>query len=85
MTFIENPIKKNILKVFGKEPESLDELAKCVIAVINSKLDRNKKEVKVSGFAWDISYSELVRNTYSSPFGYDKNWRGVSGAPKGYP
>lgn len=91
---MKNPIKQNILKVYGREPETLDELARCVIAVIESQengdiFDRKRRTVpkfhKVLGFAWDVRYSDRVSNTHSSPEGYPHNWGGKEELPKGYP
>jgi len=82
-------IKERILQVYGREPESLDELARCVIAVIeNQKNDdygQGGKNYRVAGFAWDIHYRDLVSNTHSSPAGLPQNWRGEAHLPKGYP
>ena len=58
-----NLVKSNILKIFKKEPETLDELAQCVIAVIESN------NVKVIGFQWDIKFGD-VPNTHHSPVGF---------------
>lgn len=91
---MNKPIKSNILKVYGREPETLDELARCVIAVIESqengdiferKNRKVKKMFKVLGFAWDICYTEGVSNTHSSPEGHPQNWRQTDGIPKCYP
>ena len=92
------PIKDNILKIFGKEPESLDELARCVIAVINSQPNRDpwhkpRKNSKpreynnheVVSFAWEMSYSDKVSNTHSAPEGYPQNWGCEPELPHGYP
>jgi hypothetical protein len=91
---MNKPIKSNILKVYGREPETLDELARCVIAMLESQengdiFERKKRNVKkmykVSGFAWDIRYSELVSNTHSNPEGYPGNFMNKPNLPKGYP
>lgn len=89
-------IKDNLLKVYGREPRDLDDLAHCVIAVINSQINRDswsrKKKVTedrphcVVGFAWDIKWSPSVSNSHSSPEGYPQNWgRDKKGVPEGYP
>ena len=90
------PIKDNVLKVYGREPRDLDDLAHCVIAVINSQINRdswsrkkkqdNDKTHRVVGFAWDIKWSPEVSNSHSSPEGYPQNWgRNKKGVPEGYP
>ena len=87
------PIKENILRVFGRDPETLDELAECVIAVINNQPNQGRGEKKrktaanhrVVGFAWDISYSDRVSNSHSSPEGLPQNFTGREGVPRHYP
>jgi hypothetical protein len=85
-----NP-KELILKAFGKEPETLDEIAQSVIATVNSQKDRNGKQIKLSGFSWNISYRSSVRNSHDAPVGYPKKWssfdKGPNGEelPNGYP
>jgi hypothetical protein len=92
---MNKPIKSNILKVYGREPETLDELARCVIAVIEGQENgdisfdrrgskRKLSHYKVVGFAWDIRYSDLVSNTHSSPEGYPHNFMRKEELPKGY-
>jgi len=89
-------IKDNLLNVYVREPRTLDDLAHCVIAVINSQTNRDswsrKKKVtedrphRVLGFAWDIRWSPSVSNSHSSPEGYPQNWgRNKPGVPEGYP
>ena len=95
---MKKPIKENILKVYGREPKSLGELAQCVIEVIDSQENRDHwynpkkhkprefKNHKVVGFAWDVSRSEEVSNTHSAPEGYPQNWaRRDESLPKSYP
>lgn len=82
------PIRSNILKVFGKDPESMDELAQCIIAVIENQFNgssKSAKKYKVLGFAWDLRHSMCVSNTHSSPEGHPQNFRVDSNLPKGYP
>lgn len=97
---MNKPIKQNILKVFGRDPQSLDELAQCVIAVINSQENRDHwyKEPgpqskkprrkfdnhRVVGFAWDVRRRD-VSNSHSAPEGYPENWGAREGLPKAYP
>lgn len=85
--------KDYILSVYGREPETLDELAQCVIAVINSQLNgvphskssKKPANYRVVGFCWEIAHRELVCNTHSSPEGYPLNWERRHDVPKGYP
>jgi hypothetical protein len=90
-----HPRKQYILDVYGCEPETLDEVAKCVIAVINncdsgdryerkSKIEGVKK-LKVLGFSWDITYGE-ASNSHSAPLNGKTNWSGRDKtAPRYYP
>lgn len=73
-----NLVKSNILKIFKKEPETLNELAQCVIAVIE------KNNVKVLGFQWDIKFGD-VPNTHHSPVGFPLNWGRERDKPLHYP
>jgi hypothetical protein len=91
---MNKPLKENILQVYGREPETLDELARCVIHMIESQENVDlirrknrsvKKMHKVLGFAWDIRYSDSVGNSHSSPEGYSQNWRRKENVPMGYP
>lgn len=91
---MNKPYKENILRVYGREPETLDELARCVISMIESqengdRFERKKPNVKkmykVLGFAWDVQYSDMVSNSHSAPEGYPQNWGRDETVPKGYP
>ena len=79
------PRKARILEIFGREPGTLDELAQCVVAVINHNIGA-KSPARVVGFAWDVRHSDKVSITHSSPEGYPHNWGGRDpDAPRGYP
>jgi hypothetical protein len=86
-------IKEKIIQTYGREPETLDELAQCVIKIIESKVngahyDPNYKgtRYRVLGLAWDISHSSLVSNSHSAPEGRLENWCGrIPDEPRGYP
>jgi len=60
--------KENILKIYGHEPTSLDDLANCVIAMIETHTDRKKRDVKVTGFSWEIHYDPCISNTLHQSF-----------------
>lgn len=85
-------IKKRILNICGQEPNSLEDLAECVITVINQQpVDRYKRsyrteQIKIAGFRWDIAHSDSVSNTHDCPIDGVTNWAGrVKDAPRGYP
>jgi len=88
-----HPKKKHIIDVYGKEPETLDELAQCVIAVIEAEKNTDNwprknsrtKNFKVDGFAWDIHWIDRVPNTHSSPINGIQNWEKEPNKPFGYP
>lgn len=92
-----NKKMKEIVEIFGKEPESLDELAHCVIAVIKSQKNsdwptsRNGKykifkNHNVVGFCWDIIYDESVSNSHWCPVEGVMNWgRRDKSSPTEYP
>ena len=72
--------KQKVLDIFGKDPEDLDELAECVITVINKQTDNS-----VIGFCWCINFDE-VRNTHNCPANGKTNWGGRNPrVPTSYP
>lgn len=74
-----HPKIQHIVDVYGKLPETLDEVAESVIAVV-SQTD------PVVGFAWDINYNPKCSNTHYAPHNGKTNWGGhVKGAPRNYP
>lgn len=83
--------KQHILKVFGKEPSTPEELAQCIIKVIESQFNSSfgsskaGKHYKVLGLAWNITFSESVSNSHNAPEGYPTNWSSKKSLPKGYP
>lgn len=86
-----HPRKQRVLDVFGRDPETLDELAHCVIKVIEScwassrwdHTPENQECCKVVGFSWDIKMHR-VSNTHSAPLDGVQNWGGKDGVPTGY-
>lgn len=77
-----HPRKQYILDVYGREPETLGELADCVIAVITEYKD-SKQKVEAVGFSWDVTYREVM-NTHSAPLCGIINW-GRKEGPLSYP
>lgn len=75
-----HPLQQKIIEVYGREPQTLDELAQAVIAMAQV----NCQNVLV-GFHWDISYSDLVSNSHWSPIGQPQNWHHDPKLPLGYP
>lgn len=61
--------QQHIKDIYGKEPETLNEIAESVIAVINQKR-------KVAGFAWDVKYTERVSNSHTAPITGYSNFLG---------
>lgn len=89
-----HPRKQRILDVYGQEPATLDELAKCTIAVINSQKNysgyeaherKNAHPLKVVGFSWDIRYSDTVSNSHSAPLDGVQNFGRKADKPTSYP
>ena len=79
-------IKDRAQKVYGTEPKTMDELADCVIKLINSYKDSwGNMNPRVVGFEWDLQYSSKVSNSHSAPEDGTTNWRGEKGIPTGYP
>jgi len=85
-------VKNDILKIWGREPRSLDELAECTIKVINQHVHRDvdkspviELRTKVAGFKWHVSYGR-VSNSHQRPIGGVTNWWGTQkiGEPLGY-
>ena len=72
-----NPIKQNILKVFSKEPTNLDELGRCIVAVLRNK--RIAQGNDVVGLAWDITYTPHVSITHDAPYGVKTQWNRAKG------
>ena len=73
-----HPIKQKILNIYGHEPQSLDQLAECVIAVANT---RNT----VLGFKWSMFKSHRVSNSHCAPLNGISNWAKNADKPTGYP
>lgn len=70
--------QKYIQDIYGKSPESLDEIAEACIAVISQKHE-------VTGFAWNIQYEPEISNSNEAPIGKKTNWYRRKHLPLGYP
>jgi hypothetical protein len=72
-----HPRKQKILDIFGKEPESLDELGQCVIQVANTYkpyyYTDKPIQTKVLGLKWEIRRGD-VSNSHSCPLNGHTNW-----------
>ena len=91
------PNKKYAQNIYGAEPTTMDEMGFAIIKVLNEhverRVDRKGKlttsdKVKCVGLAWEITHSDMVSNSHSSPEGYPQNWGGYKdkdGVPRGYP
>lgn len=79
--------KDNAVKIYGKEPTTLDELAELVIAVINfTPPSRPSTPVKVVGFSWSITHSYNISNSHSAPINGETNFgRDKHNIPTCYP
>lgn len=75
-----NSIREKIADI--GEPSTLDELAHTVIGLVNKKL---LPGTSVTGFSWDIRYTQHVPNTHSAPVFGVENWRQYKDIPCGYP
>lgn len=84
--------KNDLIKIWGREPNSLDDLAHCVIAVLNQQPKDIKRRqhqgprISVAGMAWDIRFTKTVSNTHDCPIDGVTNWGGRSeNDPHHYP
>lgn len=74
-----HPLKQRILDVYGKEPAGLDDLARCVMAIINSNC-----KTPILGFKWNMTHG-TVSNTHSCPLNGVRNWNNSPDKPIRYP
>jgi hypothetical protein len=83
-----DPRKQRILDAYGKEPETLDELARCVIKTVETQPSgrgKNVKLCKVVGFAWNLTFGD-VSNSHSCPMNGVTNWcNRDKSCPSNYP
>ena len=87
-------IKDRAQKVYGTEPITMDELAHCVITLINSYKKSTWRPgtkgtriviPKVVGFSWNLTFDEHVSNSHSAPEGCSTNWCATDDGPTNYP
>lgn len=91
MTF-SSKSKEHILEIWGREPESLDELAQCVIKVIDhykyrdyrGKVLKKMPSPKVVGFAWHIHHTIISNSNYAPQTGV-RNRSKDTNKPTSYP
>jgi hypothetical protein len=84
--------KEKLLRVWGHEPDSLDDLARCIIAIANTYKEsrynvtkgKSLATAKVVGFSWDINHTS-VGNTHYCPYDGVTNWDSDPNKPKDYP
>ena len=82
---MKHSAKKHIYASYGKDPETMDELAHCTIAVANAHPELVRQEIRVVGFAWNISYCDEVSNHHNSPLGKETNYGNHKiNVPRGY-
>lgn len=74
-------IKQKILDLVGQEPTNLDQLAQCVIRVIDNCLANSR----VLGFSWEIRYFDKVSCAHSAPEGRQINWQCSLDRPSFFP
>lgn len=76
-----HPKQQFIKDIYGKYPETLDEVAESVIAVLSQTL------APVLGFAWDIRYNKKISNSHNAPIAGHTNFssRGRNNKDLHYP
>lgn len=74
-----HPKRQHIVDIYGKEPETLNEVAESCIAVIS------ENSTLVAGFAWDVKYQHRVSNSHNSPIDGYSNFAGKHGPDRDYP
>lgn len=82
-----HPDKQRIIDIYGKDPESLDELFEAIIQVINAHDCRSyfrKGDFKVAGLAWNIMLHEKVSNSHERPLNGVTNFNRDIDKPLGY-
>lgn len=77
-----HPRKQQVLNIIKTEPESMDELAKSIIVVINHMVAPKNELV---GFKWTLDFTEKVSNTHNCPLNGVTNWGSKEDKPRHYP
>ena len=73
-----HPKQQFIKDTYGKEPESLDEIAQACIAVIDKVCKSS-----VIGFAWNVAYERNVSNSHNGPVAGHSNFGGRNSKANG--
>jgi hypothetical protein len=75
------PHYAEIIKVFGKEPKTFEELGTAIVAVIEKHVPGYLR-----GLVMDVTYSPQISNSHRCPVGGQTNWgRRDPKAPTSYP
>jgi len=78
-------IKEKQIDIFGKDPETIDELFSMVKSVISYNLVKQNEDAVLVGLGIDVTGDKQVSNSHSSPEGYKTNWGGTEpGEPRHY-
>ena len=70
--------RARVLNLYGKEPETMSEVAEAIILLANDNvksIDREKQDLKLIGFKWELTYSNQVSNSHNCPILGITNWR----------
>jgi len=76
-----HPRQQYIKDVYGKEPETLDEIGEACVKVI-------QMSTPIIGFAWRVVSGDTISNSHNCPLSGYQNWSGRNDAPRtlqGYP
>jgi hypothetical protein len=91
------PNKEYARSIYGDEPRTMDELAHAVMKVLNEYQERRRHregrkyvtttspKARCVGLAWQLTHSDHISNSHSSPEGFSQNWGNREGIPTGYP
>jgi len=84
MSVLQSAIKKRQVELFGKDPETLDELFDMVKVVINDNL-KEIGELRVTGLGLRLIENSSVSVWHDAPIGCKTNWGGRDkNAPRYY-
>lgn len=83
---LDHPRKKHAMKIYGKDPETLDELFESIIVILNRYI--KDEGVTVVGLDINMTSSQKVANTHYCPLLGGTNWGFENidkDVPQGYP